>query len=88
MIDGTGLFTLRQEGDAADLLLTSAMRVTSVRDVAGHDRWCDRRFRGGRVREGSLAHRPELPCFVESRVVVTEVGPGPKQRVSACERAT
>jgi len=76
MIDGTGVFTLRQDDEAADLLLTSAIRVKSVRDIPATIGWCDRRFMGAVFEDQHWRMCFSFPCFVESRVVVTEVLPG------------
>ncbi|MCY2954475.1 MAG: hypothetical protein NTU53_21300 [Planctomycetota bacterium] len=76
MIDGTGVFTLRQDEDVADLLLTSAIRVKSVRDIPTTVGWCDRRFAGTVFENQRWRMCFSFPCFVESRVVVTEVSPG------------
>lgn len=75
-IDGTGGFTLRQDDQAADLLLTSAIRVNSVRDVPATVGWTDRRFVGTVFANDQWQLLFSFPCFVESRVVVTEVAPG------------
>jgi ketosteroid isomerase-like protein len=76
MIDGTGVFTLRQDDHVADLLLTSAIRVKSVRDIPTTIGWCDRRFMEAVFEDQRWQMCFSFPCFVESRVVVTEVLPG------------
>jgi hypothetical protein len=75
-IDGTGAFTLRQDDEAADLLLTSAIRVKTVREVPATVGWIDRRFMGTLFANDRWQLIFSFPCFVESRVVVTEVAPG------------
>lgn len=76
MIDGTGAFTLRHDDRAADLLLTSAIRVSSINDVPTTIGFVDRRFIGAIYEDQRWQICFSFPCFVESRVVVAKVLPG------------
>lgn len=76
MVDGSGLFTLRQQDEVADLLLTSALRVNKVNDRPATIGLVERRFVSALFEAGQWRLAFSFPCFVESRVVVQGVAPG------------
>ena len=77
VIDGTGVFTCLQDGDAADMLLTSAVRVRSMGDQPARIGFVEERFAGARRdADGTWRFAFFFPRFVDPRVVVTAVAAG------------
>jgi hypothetical protein len=77
VIDGTGAFTCLENGNAADMLLTGAVRVRSVGDQLARIGFIEERFAGARRdATGTWRFAFFFPRFVDSRVVVTDVVPG------------
>ncbi len=77
VIDGTGVFTCLQDGDVADMLLTSAVRVRSMGDQPARIGFLEERFAGARRdADGTWRFAFFFPRFVDPRVVVTAVAAG------------
>jgi hypothetical protein len=85
-IDGTGGFTLRLNENIADMILTNAIRVSSVRGKPARIGFVERRFVVARYEEGIWKICYLFPCFVKSRVVVTEVTPGSQAELLGIEK--
>jgi ketosteroid isomerase-like protein len=75
-IDATGNFTLNQNGDVAEMLLTHAVRVPSVRGTPAVIGFVSKDFATVCYKNGRWQICFMFPCFVESNAVVAEVVPG------------
>jgi len=75
-IDATGDFTLRQNGDVAEMLLTHAVRVPSVRDTPAVIGFVRKDFATVCYKNGHWQICFMFPCFAESNAVVAEVVSG------------
>lgn len=75
VIDGTDAFSLRQDGDVAELRLTQALRVQKTRERPSRIGSIDRFYTGVRHDHERWKFDFMFPRFVDSRVVVTEVEP-------------
>ena len=75
VIDATDAFSLRQDGDVAQLLLTQALRVQTTRGKPSRIGSIDRFYTGVRYEQGRWTFDFMFPRFVDSRVVVTGVEP-------------
>jgi len=75
-IDATGDFTLRQNGDVAEMLLTHAVRVPSVRGTPAVIGFVRKDFATLCYKNGHWQICFMFPCFAESSVLVAEVVSG------------
>jgi hypothetical protein len=75
VIDGTDAFSLRQDGNVAELLLTQALRVQTSRGRPSRIGSIDRFYAGVRYEQGRWKFDFMFPCFADSRVVVTDIEP-------------